>query len=57
MKGFVEVTLLSGNKIAYKLKDVKAFKGKRVMLKKAIWIDVRESYEQIKQLIKEATEP
>lgn len=55
MKGFIEVTLLiGGSKIAYKLKHVKAFKDNGIVLKEDSWVGVKQSYEEIKKLIKEA---
>ena len=55
MKGFIEVTIIGNGNFAYKLKHVKAFSSYKILLKNDEWVQVKESYEEIKQLIKNAT--
>ena len=54
MKGFVEVTVIDNRKFAYELKCIKAFSNYQIFLKNSEWVQVKESYEEIKQLIKNA---
>lgn len=54
MKGFIEVTIIDNRKFAYELKRIKAFSDYKIFLKNSECVQVKESYEEIKELIKNA---